>query len=192
VTFVGDDEVEGMDGDVQAVHVSIEGFVAHAEDGVAAKYIDGHALDGADVDEGVPHVRRGQVLVGHQGGVELLVFVEVLALEAVRVDLVDLIELLPRFGVEAGERAHRLRRQGAPVDQEKHPLGHARLHQAVNLVHDGERLARARGHGQQQVALALGDGPFGGCVRLPLVRPQPLASVWQSHKTLAGPIEVTR
>jgi len=117
VTFVGDDEIKGVDGDVQPIHVSIEGLVAHAEDGVAAEHVDGHTLNGADVDEGVARVRRGQVLVGHQGEVELFVFVEVLALEAVAVDLIDLIELLPRFGVETGKRAHRLRRQGAPVDR---------------------------------------------------------------------------
>ena len=55
MAFVGDDEIEGVDGDVaDLVGILVDFLVANAEDGVPAEEVDGHALDGGDVHERVP------------------------------------------------------------------------------------------------------------------------------------------
>ena len=66
-----------------------------------------HALDGGDVDEGVAELGIGEQRVRHDVGVELLVLVEVVLLEALGVDRVDLVELQARLGLEARRRPGR-------------------------------------------------------------------------------------
>ena len=57
MAFVGDDDVEGVDRDVELVGVVVGFVVALLEDRLAAEKVDGHALDGADVDEDVAGLR---------------------------------------------------------------------------------------------------------------------------------------
>ena len=121
---------------------------------VAAEQVDAHSLDGRDVDERVAELRVGQQRVRHHVRVELLVLVEVGLLEALRVDRIDLVELQPGLGLEAGEGAHRLRGQRAAVDEEQHATGDAGLHQPVDLVDRHQRLAGAGRHRHEHLALA--------------------------------------
>ena len=93
-------------------------------------------------------------------------------LEALAVDLVDLVELQARLGLERGERPDRLRRQRPAVDQEQDAPRDAGLHQPVDLVDHREGLAGAGGHGDEHLALAVADGLLDGGVGLDLVRPQ--------------------
>ena len=53
VALVGDDQVEGVDGDVELVGVVVDRLRHRPRDGLAAEQVDRHALDRADVDEGV-------------------------------------------------------------------------------------------------------------------------------------------
>jgi hypothetical protein len=62
VALVRDDEVQGVDRDVEVVGVVLDPFLApDAEDGLPAEDAHGHPLGGRDVDEGVPGLRVGQV-----------------------------------------------------------------------------------------------------------------------------------
>jgi hypothetical protein len=47
--------------------------------------------------------------------------IEVITVKSLAVELVDLVELEPRLGLERGERLDRLCRQSAAVHQEEHP-----------------------------------------------------------------------
>ena len=133
------------------------GLVADGERALAAEQVDGHALDRADVDEGVAELRVGQQRVRHDVGVPLLAFVQVALLEALRVDRVDLVELQARLGLERREGAHGLRRQRAAVDEEEDAAGDAGLHEPVDLVDHGQRLAGAGRHGER-ASCACGRG----------------------------------
>ena len=53
VALVGDDQVEGMDRDVELLGVVVDRLVAERQRRLAAEQVDRHALDRADVDEGV-------------------------------------------------------------------------------------------------------------------------------------------
>ena len=187
VALVGDHQVEGVDRDVQRLlgRVVVDRLVALAEDRGAAEEVDRHALDRADVDERVPLLRPGQVLLGQDLRVVPGVVAEVLALEAVAVDLVDLVELEPGLGRELAEGAHGLRRERPAIDEEQDPLGGLRLHQAVDLVDQGEGLAGAGRHGDEHADLALGHGLLDGGVRLALVRAQARVVVGHPAQGLA-------
>ena len=190
MALVGDDQVEGVDRDVELVRVVVDRFVTSPEDRLPAEEVDGHPLDRADVDERVPGLRIGEVPLGQDLGVELLVFAEVLLLERRRVDLVDLVELQPRLRLERGEGADGLRREGSAIDQEEDAPGDARLHEPVDLVHDRERLAGAGRHRDEQVPLALRDGLLDGGVGLALVRPQAVAVVGHRAQPRAVGVDV--
>ena len=114
--------------------------------------------------------------------VELLVLVEVLPLEALAVDLVDLVELLARLGLERGEGPHGLGGQRAAVDQEEDALADAGLHQPVDLVDQREGLAGAGRHRDEHLALAVGDGLLDRGVGLDLVGPQPRVVVRRARR----------
>ena len=68
-------------------------------------------MDGSHVDEGVSRLRVGEIPLGKDLRVELLLVPEVLALEARAVDLVDLIELLARLGFEGRKGSNGLGRE---------------------------------------------------------------------------------
>ncbi len=95
MALVGNDEVEGVDGDVESVRVLVAGlqFAEGSGRRLSSEQVHGHALDGADVDEGVARLWVEQVLGGQDRGIEALVFVKVLPLEPLAVELVDLVEL---------------------------------------------------------------------------------------------------
>jgi hypothetical protein len=126
VAFVGDDDVEGVDRDVEAVGVLVDalfGCAGKVRQRLAAEDVHRHALDRADVDERVIGAGVGEVVHRYELRVELVALVEIAGLKARRVDLVLLVELEPGRGVERSERAHRLRRERAAVDEKQHALG---------------------------------------------------------------------
>src|SRR6266511_271528 len=116
-----------MDRDIELVGIVVDSFVANGEDGIAAKEVDRHALDSRDVDEGLTWLRIGQVAGWNDLRVEGSVLIQVVAEEPLAVELVDLVELEPGFGLEGGERADGLRRQRSAVHQEQDPTGETRL-----------------------------------------------------------------
>ena len=89
-----------------------------------------------------------------------------------------MVELLVRFWVEGGEGTDRLGGQGATVHKEEDALGDPGFHEPVDLVDQGEGLARSRGHGHEHLALAGSDGLLHRLVRLSLVRAQAVMGVW--------------
>ena len=169
MALVGDDQIEGVDRDVELFDVGVDGFAVDRQRLLAPEQVHRHPLDRRYVDEGVAGLRRGQQCVRHDGRIEGLV-AEIGLLEALRVQRVDLVELQAGLGLEGGERADGLSGQGAAVDEEQHPPGDAGLHQPVDLVDSHQRLAGARGHRDEQLALALPDRVLDRRVRIHLVR----------------------
>ena len=159
-------------------------------DRLPSEQVHRHALDRADVDEGVFRLGVGQVGSGQDLGVEPLVRVQVVALEPLAVHLVDLVELLAGLGLEGGEGPHGLGRQGAAIHQEQDPLAHARLHQPVYLIDQRERLARPRGHCDQHQPDAIRDRLLDRRVRLDLVRAEPWVIVGVLAEPVAGRAQV--
>ena len=135
-------------------------------------------------------LRVGQIALRQDLGIEALLVAEVLLLELRGVQLVGLRELEVRLDLEAVEGADGLGRERPAVDQEEHPPRDAGLHQPVDLVDQREGLARAGGHGDQQVALALGDGLLDRGVGVELVRPQPRVVVRHLLQAVEGAVEV--
>ena len=173
VALVGDDQVEGVDRDVELLDIGVDGLAVDRQRLLAAEQVHRHPLDRRDVDEGVAGLRVGQQGVRHARSGRTAVVAEVGLLEALRVELVDLVELQARLRLERGERADRLRGKRPAVDEEQHAPGDAGLHQPVDLVDRHERLAGAGGHRDQQLALAVADRLLDRRVGLDLVRTQP-------------------
>src|SRR5690606_6760366 len=90
VALVSDDQVEGVDRDVELLNVGIYLLVVDLEGAFAAEEVHRHALDGGDVDEGIAELGTGQQRGRHHGGVERRVVTEVLAPEGLGVDRIDL------------------------------------------------------------------------------------------------------
>ncbi|MPM58632.1 hypothetical protein SDC9_105464 [bioreactor metagenome] len=92
MALVGDDHVEGVDGDIELAGVSV---VLEAAVGVFAQQVDRHALDGGDVDEGVGFPGVSQVLFGQHLGVEAASVFQFLAPESLAVDLIIPVQFEP-------------------------------------------------------------------------------------------------
>ena len=123
VAFVGDDGIEGVNRDVEpgGVFVLVIGIACGlGERALPTEQVDGHALDGGDVDEGVRGLGRGEVAAGQNLRVVGLVVVEVLPAEALAEDVVFLVELEALGRVECRKLPHRLGRQRPAIDQEQH------------------------------------------------------------------------
>src|SRR5437899_1030272 len=86
MTFVRDDHVEGMDRNVEFLCVFIYWFVSQVENRIAPKEIDGHPLDGADVDERIPLLRFQQIGRWEHLRIKLLGFVKILTLKTLAID----------------------------------------------------------------------------------------------------------
>ena len=149
VRLVGDDDVEGLDGDGRVVGDGL-GFLEEAFDlfgGVFVVFIGQlaalehgvHALDGADGD-----ARRG--VEGVAGEVLDDVF---LAEFVVVVGRDELVEFLLGLAAEVGA-----------IDQEQHAPGAGKLDQPVDEVDGGVGLAAARGHLDQRARLVGGQRLF--------------------------------
>src|SRR5690606_29845642 len=93
VALVSDDQVEGMDGDVELLDVGVDLLVVNLESALAAEEVHRHALDRGDVHERVTKLRIGQQRRRHDCGVERAIVTEVLPPEGLGVDRVDLVEL---------------------------------------------------------------------------------------------------
>src|SRR5690606_7033202 len=106
VALVGDNEVERVDRDIELGRVRLVlGLGGGTGEGVVpAEEVDAHALNRADVDEGMARVGVGEVLRRQDLRIERLALVEVLPLESLAIHLVDLIELEAWFGLEGRER----------------------------------------------------------------------------------------
>ena len=63
MTFVGDDEVEGVDWNFQLLGVVVDCVWIVGEDRLTAKQINCHALNRGDVDEGKPRLRAFQIML---------------------------------------------------------------------------------------------------------------------------------
>src|SRR5207245_5647528 len=96
-----------MDRDVQFFGFIVPQVVAQLKGSLPAEEVDGHALDRANVHEcmswlWVEEVGRGQDLRIKAG------VVKIFALEALAVDLVNLVELQAGLRLEGREGIHRL------------------------------------------------------------------------------------
>ena len=112
-----------------------------------------------------------------EDGVELFVFVEVFAFEGLAIEFVDLVKLEGGLGLKATESADGLSRQSAAIHEEKYAAGDASLHQAVDLVDQGEGFAGARGHCHQHFTPTVGDGLLDGGVGFNLVGAEPRVGI---------------
>jgi hypothetical protein len=84
--------------------------------------VDGHPLNRADVHERVLLLRAFQIVAGKHLRIELGAFVEIGLMKPLAVDLVDLVELQIRLGIERRERPDGLRSQRAAVDEKQDPF----------------------------------------------------------------------
>ena len=73
VTLVGDDQVEGVDRDVELLHVGVDVLVVDPQRLLATEEVHRHSLDRRDVDEGVAELRRGQQRIGQDRRIEPIV-----------------------------------------------------------------------------------------------------------------------
>ena len=158
VALVGDDQVEGVDRDVELARRRRRSPRRRApKTACAAEEVDRHALDRADVDEGVAGLagRSGSASAGPSGRTSRprrSPPLEPLASRPRRS-----CRTSARLRLERGEGPDRLGGQGAAVHQEQHPPGDARLHQPIDLVDHREGLAGAGRHRDEHLALAVGD-----------------------------------
>ncbi|SIA22908.1 Uncharacterised protein [Mycobacteroides abscessus subsp. abscessus] len=173
MAFVGHDQVEGVDRDVEFLRVHIAAIaLPEANPSVTTKQVDTHPLYGADVDERVTQLWVRQQRVRHHVWVKLLLLVEIGLLETLRIDRVEFVELEAWLGLEAGEGAHRLRGQCAAVDEEQDATSDAGLHEPIDLVDGHQRFAGAGRHCHEHLPFAVGNGLLDRCVCLHLIRPQ--------------------
>ena len=121
MALIRDDDVERMMGYFQLLRIVLNVLIA-APDGLASKQIDGHALDGANVDKCMLRLRRLEIGFRQNFWVKLLGFLQVIPLEALAVYLVNLVELLARLGLKGGEGSNCLRGEHAPIDKKKNAL----------------------------------------------------------------------
>jgi hypothetical protein len=121
VALVRHDQVERVDRDLLDFGVVIRFLIALVEHRTVPEQVDGHTLNGANVNERMAGLRVEQVVARQHLRVESLVLSEVLSLEPLAVHFIALVELEPRFRFERSERADSLNRQGPPIDQEQNP-----------------------------------------------------------------------
>jgi len=76
-------------------------------------------------------------------------------LEALTVDLVNLVELETWFCLERGKLAYGLGSKRPAIDQKQDALGHTRFHQAVDLVDCHKGLASSGRHGHEHMPFAV-------------------------------------
>ncbi len=176
VTFIGDNQIKGMDGNVQLIRLILIIGIASVlrESGFKTKEVDGHPLDGGNVDKGMGGLRCSQIGIRQHLGIEGLVLIEILTAEALAVDLIFLIELMASRGIEGCEFPNCLGRQGPSINQKENPSDALGLEETIDL-RDGEKgLAGSCGHGHKHGPLALADGRFDSLNRLFLVWSYPL------------------
>ena len=147
MTFIGDDDVEGFDGDVGVVfdrrllfehllQTGDRGFVIVLAHGVVAEH-GVQALDCADADAG-----RG---------------IDGVALQALDDEFLgELVVVVGGFVLL--ELFFRLFGQVATIDEKQHAARTAELDQAVDLGDGGVGLARAGGHLQQRARAVVFEG----------------------------------
>ena len=149
VTFVGDDEVEGLDGNVGVV------------------------LDRRGLSSGGRQIEPGQLFelgvkfFALEHGVDALDGGDADAADGIdarrleKLDVVKLGELAPAVGNgEALELTQRLAPQVGAVDQKEHTARSGVLDEAVDLVAGHEGLAAAGGHLHQGASASGGQGPL--------------------------------
>ena len=175
VAFIGDDQVEGVDRDVEPVGVVFHVRIARRllEGVLPPEQVDRHPLDGRDIDERMAGLWIGQIAVGQQLGVERVVVAKIILLEALAVDLVFLGELVALRRVEGRELPHGLGGQRLAVHQEQDALGQPRFQHPVDGGHRGEGLARPRRHGHEDLPLAVHQVGLHRRDAVGLVAPQP-------------------
>ena len=171
VALVGDHKIEGVNRNAELGGIFVWPLVRRPERSLLAEEVNRHALDRRDIDEGVPRLRVFEVRRRQNHRIERLVLAEVLALEALAVDLVDAVELQPRLGFVGPEGAHGLGGKRPPVHKEKHAADEARSHKTVNKAHRHKRLPRPCRHRYEEVPLPLAERLFDGRVGFPLVGP---------------------
>ncbi len=140
MALVGDDDVEGMDRDVESIGILVDRLIAEVQDSLATEEVERDALDRRDIDEGEPGLGIEQVRGRQCGRVERGIVAHVVMQEPLAIELVDLVKLEAGLRLERGERADGLGGEGAPIDEKEDPLGKARLHEPIGLVEQvGER-----------------------------------------------------
>src|SRR5689334_11809663 len=92
MALIGDDEVECVDRELFLRRILINILIADVEDRIAAEEVDGHPLNGGDIHESVAGLWLFEVALRQQVRIKLILPLQVLALEALMVNLVDLVE----------------------------------------------------------------------------------------------------
>ena len=100
VALVRDDDIEGVDRNIEAIGTVLDKFFPEAKYRLAPEHVHGDPLDGRNEHERIPGLRIGQITLRHDFGVEFFRIPEILGLKVRRVHFVDLVELLPRFRIE--------------------------------------------------------------------------------------------
>ena len=124
------------------------------------------------MDERVAWFWIGQVFIGQHFRIERFVVAEILFLEALRIDFIFLGEFVALRRIEGVEGADCLRGERLAIHQKQDAPELFAFQQAVNLGNCQQRLSRARGHGDEQLALAREQRAFRGDNRRRLVRAQ--------------------
>lgn len=99
--------------------------------------------------------------------------VHVLALKALAVYLVELVELPVRLGFERREGPDRLRGERAAVDEEEDSFANTGFEKPIHLVHERPGLPGAGRHRDEHLALPVCDRLLDRRAGLDLVRPEP-------------------
>src|ERR1035441_9298449 len=103
MTLVRNDQIEGMDRNIQFCGVLIKFLVSSSKDRVPTEEIYRHPLNGADINEGMTGVRVCQIRTRQHPWVKLLFFIEVARLEPLAVDLINLVKFQSRLRLEGGK-----------------------------------------------------------------------------------------
>ncbi len=99
MTFVGNDEVECVNRDVEFLCFLLDFFLA-APDGFASEQVDRHPLDRGDVYKRVAGLRGHKIGRGEHLGIEFFFFAKILFLKSLAVHFIDLVELEAMIGVK--------------------------------------------------------------------------------------------
>ena len=113
VAFVCDDEIKGMNGNVELIGiVFVLGIAVRLREATfRTEKVPCHPLDRGDVDECMAGFRRGEVFVWQEFWVKRIVIAEILALKSLGIDLVFLSEFVSGGSVKSIELTNRLGRE---------------------------------------------------------------------------------
>src|ERR1051325_5470099 len=101
MAFVSNDYIESMNRNVlDLVGIIINRLVAEIENCISTKEVNGHALNGRDINECITLFRACEIALWQHLWIKFVFFAEVFSLKALTVNFVNLVDLQSRFGLE--------------------------------------------------------------------------------------------